>query len=149
MPSKRQPISFPELEPKGRGAILRSAEEVAAEEQLLETQEAGMPESQHFNIPDTQKAGIPESQLSGSQEIQDGGNRADYPKATYRLSPETLDAIDDAKRILRRQHGIKVTLEEIAEEAIQAAYRDLLDHQEASILASKFSGKPGRQKARK
>ena len=47
MPSKRKPLTFPELEPavqpKGRGAILRTSEEVAAEERMLENQDAGMP----------------------------------------------------------------------------------------------------------
>jgi hypothetical protein len=125
MPSKRRPISFPELEPKGRGAILRSAEEVAAEKQLLESQESGMPEIQHAGITETQHA----------------GNRASYPKATYRLSPEALEAIDEAKRILRRRHNIKVSLEEIAEEAILAAYNDLQENQQASMLANKFASK--------
>ena len=125
MPSKRRPISFPELEPKGRGAILRSAEEVAAEKQLLESQEAGMPDSQHAVVPESQHA----------------GNRASYPKATYRLSPEALEAIDEAKRILRRRHNIKVSLEEIAEEAILAAYNDLQENQQASMLANKFASK--------
>jgi hypothetical protein len=36
MARKRVPFSFPELEPKGRGAILRSADEVKAEQELLQ-----------------------------------------------------------------------------------------------------------------
>ena len=132
MPSKRRPISFPELEPKGRGAILRSAEEVAAEKQLLESQEAGMPDDQHAAMPENQHT----------------GNRASYPKATYRLSPEALEAIDEAKRILRRRHNIKVSLEEIAEEAILAAYNDLQENQQASMLANKFASKSNQRSGR-
>ncbi len=125
MPNKRRPISFPELEPKGKGAILRSAEEVAAEQEILESQQAGIPENQQSSVAEGQSA----------------GNRAGYPKATYRLSPQALEAIDEAKRILRRQHNTRVSLEEIAEEAILAAYNDLLENQENSMLASKFTGK--------
>jgi hypothetical protein len=73
--------------------------------------------------------------------------RAQFPKATYRMSPEALEAIDDAKRILRRQYQIKASLEEIAEEAILAAYRDLTENQHASMLVRKLAGKPGSQKA--
>ena len=134
MANKRRPVSFPELDaaPKGKGAILRSAEEVEAEQQMLENQRASNLESQNTSIPESRNNDLPEGpQL---------GNRAEYPKATYRLSPEALEAIDDAKRVLRRRYQAKVTLEEIAEEAILAAYRDLLENQDASFLASKFAG---------
>jgi vacuolar-type H+-ATPase subunit I/STV1 len=131
--AKRRPVSFPELDaPRGKGAILRSTEEVEAEQQLLENQEAGHQANKLSVDPELQNARNPESQQSGS--------RAEYTKATYRLSPEALEAIDDAKRILRRRYQAKVSLEEIAEEAILAAYRDLLDNQQSSMLANKFSG---------
>ncbi len=134
MANKRRPVSFPELDaaPKGKGAILRSAEEVEAEQQILESQQSG--------ILDIQNASMPESWNSNLPDVPQVGNRAGYPKATYRLSPEALEAIDDAKRVLRRRYQAKVTLEEIAEEAILAAYRDLLENQNASLLAIKFAG---------
>lgn len=130
MANKRPPMTFPELESRGRRAILRTTEEVQAEEQLLETQEAGNPEIQK----------------SIFQESQQASKRADYTKVTYRLSPEAIDAIEQAKRELRRRHHVKATLEEIAEEAILAAYQDLLENQESSNLANKFSRKPERRK---
>ena len=135
MANKRRPVSFPELDaaPKGKGAILRSAEEVEAEQQILESQQSG-------NL-DTQISSMPESWNSDLPDALQVGNRAGYPKATYRLSPEALEAIDDAKRVLRRRYQAKVTLEEIAEEAILAAYRDLLENQDASLLADTFAGK--------
>jgi hypothetical protein len=74
-------------------------------------------------------------------DLEPNGNRSKYPKATYRLSPEAVEAIDEAKRLLRRRHQIKASLEEIAEEAILAAYRDLLENQHASFLVSKLSRK--------
>ncbi|MDQ5853615.1 MAG: hypothetical protein M3380_16400 [Chloroflexota bacterium] len=137
--AKRRPVSFPELDaPKGKGAILRSAEEVDAEQQMLERQEAWEQENNLSGSQEGLYASIPESQQSG--------NRTDYTKATYRLSPEALEAIDDAKRVLRRRYQVKVTLEEIAEEAILAVYQDLLDNQQSSMLVNKFSGKKGNRK---
>jgi len=132
--AKRRPVSFPELDaPKGKGAILRSAEEVDAEQQLLESQETSEQENNDSGNQASLYTSIPESQQTG--------NRTGYTKATYRLSSQALEAIDDAKRILRRRYQSKVTLEEIAEEAILAAYRDLLEDQQASMLANKFSGR--------
>jgi len=137
--AKRRPVSFPELDaPKGKGAILRSAEEVDAEQQMLESQETWEQENNTSGNQENVYASIPESQQAG--------NRTNYTKATYRLSSEALEAIDDAKRILRRRYQAKVTLEEIAEEAILAAYQDLLENQQSSMLANKFSGrKDGRK----
>ena len=117
MASKRKPISFPELEPKGKNAILRSANEVQAEEEMLAHQHASMPDDQH------------------------AGGRAHYQKVTYRLSAEAIEAIDDAKRVLRRQYKLKASLEEIADKAILAAYADLLANQHASFLVSQLSSK--------
>ena len=134
MANKRRPVSFPELDaaPKGKGAILRSAEEVEAEQQILENQQANNLESQNASMPESWNSNLPDAPQVG--------NRTGYPKATYRLSPEALEAIDDTKRVLRRRYQAKVTLEEIAEEAILAAYRDLLENQDASLLARKFAG---------
>ena len=128
---KRPPLSFPELEHRGAGAILRSAEEVQTEEAMLARQQTGMPSE---NEPGS---------LAGeaATETRAPTSRTLYPKATYRLRPETLEAIDDAKRILRRQYGIKVSLEDIAEEAIMAAYTDLLDNQQTSMLAIQLASK--------
>jgi hypothetical protein len=49
------------------------------------------------------------------------------------------------RTILARQHGLKASLEEIAEEAILLVYEDLLENQKTSKLASKLSGKPENQ----
>jgi len=142
MANKRRPVSFPELDaaPKGKGAILRSAEEVEAEQQMLANQQT--------SNPATQNTRMPESWNSDGSDVPPAGNRTGYPKATYRLNPEAVEAIDEAKRMLRRHYGVKVTLEEIAEEAILAAYRDLLENQQSSMLAGKFSGKKETQKTR-
>jgi hypothetical protein len=138
--AKRPPLSFPELEPKGRRAILRSAEEVAAEEQMLETRQAGDQSFHLSSMTEFQQTTMPSSQNTGS--------RAGYPKVTYRLNPEAVDAIEDLKRILRRQFGIKASLEEIAEAAIMAAHQDLLENQLSSNLANNLAGKPAIQQTR-
>jgi hypothetical protein len=117
MAPKRARLAIPEQEKKGQQAILRSADEVAAEEKALLSQEA--------------EAVAPD--------------RTTYPKATYRMSPEAVEAIEDAKRTLRRTYKLKVSLEEIAEAALIAVYADLMDNKDSSMLVSQFSGKPARQ----
>ena len=159
MANKRRPLTFSELDalqPKGRGAILRSPEELEAEQHLLENQEAGEPELQEAVIQEIQNDGIQENQktrkptrqIPSNTDTQLTRNRANFPKVTYRLSVEAIDAIEDMKRMLRRQYGVKVNLEEIAEEAILAAHRDLMERQKTSNLVKKFSGKPEIQKTR-
>ena len=155
--AKRPAVSFPELEGRGRRAILRTPEEVQAEKELLERQDAGIPDVRETSSPDTQHAGMPEIQHASTPEGQSARppeswhdcGRASYPKATYRLSPDALDAIEDAKRMLRRRYHLRVSLEDIAEEAILEAYRDLLKHQESSTLVSRLSRKPVNRNASK
>lgn len=167
MAQKRKPLTFPELddmEPKGKHAILRTPDEIAAEQALLEHQDAHeQPAEAEEPTPGPEADGAQQkpSRRRSSRGIGKGTaqnresanvpattNRASYQKATYRLSPEALEAIEDAKRILRRQHSIKVNLEEIAEEAILAAYRDLEKNKQASNLVNKFAGKRVKQKSR-
>ena len=100
---------------------------------MLENQQTGKPANQHTGDTEIWRAGTPETEGKG--------RRTGYPKATYRLSPEALEAIDETKRMLRRRYKIKASLEEIAEEAILAACHDLLENQQASMLVLKFSGK--------
>ena len=168
MANKRPPLSFPELEGRGRRAILRTSEEVQAEEELLENQQAGNPENQTNDRMDgldrnhsvhampgmtpAQVVPAPSPQSGSSArnpENQPTGHRSQYIKVTYRLSPAAVDAIEDAKRILRRQYNLKALLEEIAEEAIIVAYRDLLENQQSSNLAGQIARKPANKKSRK
>ena len=147
--AKRAVISFPELEGRGRRAILRTPEEVQAEEELLESQNASNPERQSPSTPETQHADNPEIQYDSVPEVQHTGSRILYPKATYRLHPETLDAIEEAKRVLRRKYNLRISLEDIAEEAILAAHRDLMENQQTSNLVHQLSRKLERQNAGK
>lgn len=209
--NKRKPISYPELdrmeprsEPRGRHAILRSADEVEADEQMLEIQNAGNPanqqdgiqENKDSRVPALQQSGEPASQHASKQgnqqtsipankyssnhdvsstkhenmeaetvnaddvavpdqvrddvpESEQTGNRARYTKVTYRLSPDAIDAIEEAKSILKRRYKLKVSLEEIAEEAIIAVCREFLENQNTSILVNKIASKQEKQRAAK
>lgn len=137
MAKRRDPIRFNELEPRGRGAIVRTRAEIEAEEVLLANQLSGNAESQHGARPATQTFGLPDSE-SGSERA----NRTLYEKVTYRISPEAVEAIDEIKRLMKRIHGIKVTREEIAEAAFLEALRDFQENQERSFLAGRLSRKP-------
>ena len=109
--AKRPAFTFPELESKGRRAILRSADEVAADLEALERQAA----------------------------VEDAGERV---KVTYRFHPEAVEAVEDIRRILRRQHGVrKVNREDIAQAAVVEALRQLEDAGADSYLVRRFAEK--------
>jgi hypothetical protein len=109
--AKRPVFIFPELESRGRHTILRSNEEVAAELNALEVAEA---------------------------EADDNVERV---KVTYRFRPDAVEAVEDIRRILRRQHGVrKVNREDIAQAAVLEALRQLEAEGDASFLAQQFAG---------
>jgi hypothetical protein len=109
---KRPVFIFPELESRGRHTILRSSEEVAAELNALEVAEA---------------------------ETDDHVERV---KVTYRFRPDAVEAVEDIRRILRRQHGVrKVNREDIAQAAVLEALRQLEAEGDASFLAQQFAGR--------
>lgn len=60
-------------------------------------------------------------------------------KVTYRFQPEAVEAVEDIRRILRRQHGVrKVNREDIAQAAVLEALRDLETNGNSSFLARVF-----------
>lgn len=137
MASKRVPIKFNELEPRGRGAVVRTREEIESENRELEARRSRKPENQSAINPD--------SLLSVSTEVgeeQGRANRALYEKVTYRISPEAVEAVDEIKRLMRRVHGIKATREEIAEAAILEALAEYLERRRDSKVVSRLSGNP-------
>ena len=156
--AKRASLAFPDQGPRGRRAILRTPEEVAEEQRILESQTSGVPESQSSGIPEYQTSGKPVRQSTKKPARRDSGglgtqtkpqqqsdsrpDRSAYTKVTYRISPDAAEAMDDARRALRRVHNIKATLEEIAEAAILTACKELEQNKESSILVSRLSGKP-------
>ena len=61
-------------------------------------------------------------------------------KVTYRFRPDAVEAVEDIRRMLRRQHGVrKVNREDIAQAAVLEALRDLEEHGEASFLVRQFT----------
>ena len=131
----------------------KPAERTAIKEPIAKSQNAGMPASQHSINPANKKSSKLASQTSGKQEIQQAGtmnilNTATATeKVTYRFHPEGKYAVEDMKTILIRKHGIKASLEEIAEESILLAYEDLLENQNASKLANRLSRMPANKKS--
>ena len=107
--AKRPVFIFPELESRGRRAILRSPEEVGAELDALAEQTA---------------AEEPQERV----------------KVTYRFHPEAVEAVEDIRRILRRQHGVrKVNREDIAQAAVLEGLRQLEEQGEACFLVRQFA----------
>jgi hypothetical protein len=117
------------------------------------SQNAGMPDIQKSRMPANKKSSKLASQTSGKQEIQQTGkinlpeNITAIEKVTYRFHPEGKYAVEDMKTILIRKHGIKASLEEIAEESILLAYEDLLENQNASKLANRLARNPANKKS--
>ena len=130
MARRRNQLQFDELEPKGRGSILRSRAEVLAEQQTS-------------GGPEVRKSGYPDSDHS----IRESVDRTAFMKATYRICPEANEAIDEIKRRLRIQLKRRVTYEEIAEVALLSALADLTENRTSSFLVRWFSGDPEVRKA--
>jgi hypothetical protein len=117
----------------------------------LENQQTGMPEIQNASKLEIKNAGNPENLNVGKPAIQQTGklkslaNQVPTEKVSYRFHAEGKYAIEDMKMILARKHGIKASLEEIAEECILLAYDDLLENQNASKLANRLARTPENQ----
>ena len=63
-------------------------------------------------------------------------------KVTYRFRPDAVEAVEDIRRILRRQHGVrKVNREDIAQAAVMEVLRQLEADGDASFLARQFAGR--------
>ena len=98
-----------------------------------------MPANQTASMPASQNSGKPDSQQTGITTVPAQVTATE--KVTYRFHAEGKYAVEDMKTILIRKHGIKASLEEIAEESILIAYEDLLENQHASKLASRLARK--------
>src|SRR5436305_1532990 len=134
MANKRPPVEFAELDkPRGKGAILRSREEIETEEGLSE-ETSPAPGNQENN-----NSGNQESLNAGIPENKKGALRASYSKSTFRLSPEALKALNDIRHTLRWEYDSKTNLEEIVEQAILEAYQDLNQNKNASLMVKRFS----------
>jgi len=122
-------------------------------EKKEKSQNAGMPANQKASKPALQNAGNMASQNTGITASQHAG-KITVPahitateKVTYRFHAEGKYAVEDMKTILARKHGIKASLEEIAEESILLAYEELLENQNASKLANRLARTPENKKS--
>jgi phosphomevalonate kinase len=111
---KRPSFVFPELESRGRHAILRSAEEVQAELDALRRQN--------------------DTTLDAKDRV----------KVTYRFRADAVEAVEDIRRLLRRKHGIrKVNREDIAQAAVLESLRLLEEYGANCFLVKQFLGDTG------
>jgi hypothetical protein len=128
-------------------------QDTASKAQEKKVENAGMPASQHTSMPENQHASKLASRHSGNPVSQQTGktkvplNTTSTEKVTYRFHSEGKYAVEDMKTTLARKHGIKASLEEIAEECILIAYEDLLENQHASKLANRLARTPENQKS--
>jgi hypothetical protein len=119
----------------------------------LENQQSRMPAIQQSSKLEIKNSGKPEIRNVGNPAIQQTGkpkslaNQVPTEKVSYRFHAEGKYAIEDMKMILARKHGIKASLEEIAEACILLAYDDLLENQNASKLANRLSSMPANKKS--
>ena len=65
-------------------------------------------------------------------------------KVTYRFLPDAVEAVEDIRRILRRQHGArKVNREDIAQAAVLEALHQLEELGDACFLVRQFTAAYG------
>ena len=117
-------------------------QELAAEEEVAQTgqQQEGTSPPVLTTVPSLQGRLRPVEPLSGKPATQKALRSSDaYTKVTYRLSNEAVQAAEDMKALLKRRYGFKrVNLEEVVEEALLAAQRDLEEHQEQGFLVQQL-----------
>jgi hypothetical protein len=100
-------------------------------------QKPRLPANQHASKPANWHAGEVANQQTGKTNLQD--HKVSTEKVTYRFHAEGKYAVEDMKTILARKHGIKASLEEIAEACILLAYEDLLENRHARASENKKS----------
>lgn len=109
--------------------------------------DAGKPASQDTGIPVRQHTGIPVKQQTSKPARRHTGKPAEAPeeerlKATYYLSPEALDALEEAWLQLRRMAGSegrgRISKSAIVEAAILQAVQELEAKEDRSQLATRL-----------
>ena len=117
-------------------------QELAAEEEVAQVgqQQEGTSPPVLTTVPSLQGRLRSVEPLSSKPATQKAIRSSDaYTKVTYRLSNEAVQAAEDMKALLKRRYGFKrVNLEEVVEEALLAAQRDLQEHQEQGFLVQQL-----------
>lgn len=148
-------MTDPSPKPQGTFSKLMSSTLPHQEQrpEKLESQQTRMPANQNTGKPEIKNSGMPTNQNAGNLANQQTGkskplaNQVPTEKVSYRFHAEGKYAVEDMKLILARKHGIKASLEEIAEACILLAYDDLLENQNASKLANRLARTPENQKS--
>jgi hypothetical protein len=128
------------LEEKGKSTTLKPQTAKEENSGIPEIKKTRNQENKNSRNLENKLSSNPENQNSGIPENKNYPKREFFTKATYRLCDEALDALEDAKRILKRKYNAKVNLEEIVETAILEVHKDLIQNEEKSQLVSKYSG---------
>jgi hypothetical protein len=120
MAKKRPPISFPELEGRGRGAILRSAEEIQAEEEQLQSNELDASPS-----PPKSRATRSVNNIQRSNERTPvATNERIKIRHTFDIFQDQLQALSEIQTARFRQTGRKPRIGDLAQEALDAYIKE-------------------------
>ncbi len=108
------------------------------------SQDTGIPVRQHTGMPVKQQASRPARQRTGKP-VSKESSEEERLKATYYLSPATLDALEEAWLQLRRMAGSggrgRISKSAIVEAAILQAVQELEDKEGQSQLATRLKPK--------
>jgi hypothetical protein len=106
-----------------------------------ENKETGKQAIMQTSIQENVETRSQENIQTGKQGNKDHKASTNYPKVTYQLDPDVIDMLEDAKRTLKKQHKLKVSLNAIVEEAIRMACEDLEVNKKTSKLVNLFASK--------
>ena len=105
--------------------------------------QASLQENKQTSKEANKQTGLQENLQTSKPVNKDHKVSTNYPKVTYQLDPDVIDLLEDAKRTLKKQHKLKVSLNTIVEEAIRMACEDLEVNKETSKLVNLFASKQG------
>ena len=150
MPSrKRRAISFPELEHRGRNAILRSPEEVQAEEALLATATDDAPATtrpvptdspasdERMHVSVRARTRVPKTTqtttLAGRlrQKLRARQHLSSY---TFRFRPEELEQLDQIVAELNQSRTSKLSKNDLARLAVSWLLADYAERGQSSLV---------------
>jgi hypothetical protein len=133
MARKRPPLSFPELEHRGQRAILRSSDEVQAEEEQLAAEQGDSTPAQPTRRP-SKKVSAPTDQVGDLEAIRRAVKRLGKEAATYRFTVEEKKALSDIVYTYK-DRGIRTSENEITRIAINCLVDDYRANGNNSTLA--------------
>ena len=80
------------------------------------------------------------AELDALETVEEEEDVKERVKVTYRFRPDAVEAVEDIRRILRRQYGVrKVNREDIAQVAVLQALKSLEAEGAESYLVQEFA----------